>query len=492
MKIYFSDFFEVSTDLIEEYGAFNISLLNDLPLFIDPFLLFNSKNEEYQKLHNDIISYVLFLKDLSAIGVEDGLIKSLFTFSEVKQNWFGYSLSGNKGSGLGQKFAFALRDNLTSVFTNFGQETISKGSHLEKLCLIDSGVGKDNISDFITNLIKSFLLDYTQEFSIKNIDKNYLKKFHVSKVEFNPSTCSWKSGYYTLPQFNNDFVLLTPKDILTKDDTWINRQDILKHINEVVSSVPNEQLRSHMNQYFLSLLPNNPKKEISKKEEQLALSGLIKEIPEFLDYYVRYKESKGHKAISLSQEKVQQTETLFIEQLKKLSTLLQREGFYDIEGSSYDEAMKRVLYLKQVIENNDGYRLFYLKGEPIKREQDLQIIYRLTWNATSFDVNAEVNNGRGPVDFKISKGIGDKTLVEFKLASNSKLKNNLARQVGVYEAANQANKSIKAILFFSYGEYTKIQSALKELRLENDSNIILIDARSDNKKSASNVTRDEE
>ena len=40
IKVYFSDFFEVDEDIIEEYGAINISLINDLPLFIDPFLLF--------------------------------------------------------------------------------------------------------------------------------------------------------------------------------------------------------------------------------------------------------------------------------------------------------------------------------------------------------------------------------------------------------------------------------------------------------------------
>ena len=42
MKVYFSDFFNVNPDVIEKYGAFNISLINDFPLFIDPFLLFNS------------------------------------------------------------------------------------------------------------------------------------------------------------------------------------------------------------------------------------------------------------------------------------------------------------------------------------------------------------------------------------------------------------------------------------------------------------------
>ncbi|MBB7505327.1 hypothetical protein HEM55_023090, partial [Escherichia coli] len=49
LRIYFSDFFNVSPEKIKEYGAFNISLINDLPLFIDPFLLFN--NEKYIDLH---------------------------------------------------------------------------------------------------------------------------------------------------------------------------------------------------------------------------------------------------------------------------------------------------------------------------------------------------------------------------------------------------------------------------------------------------------
>jgi len=40
-------------------------------------------------------------------------------------------------------------------------------------------------------------------------------------------------------------------------------------------------------------------------------------------------------------------------------------------------------------------------------------------------VDAEVNDGRGPVDYSISHGAVDKTLVEFKLASNSQLAKNL-------------------------------------------------------------------
>jgi hypothetical protein len=36
-KIYFSDFAGIPSRLLDKHGAFDVSLINDLPLFIDPF-----------------------------------------------------------------------------------------------------------------------------------------------------------------------------------------------------------------------------------------------------------------------------------------------------------------------------------------------------------------------------------------------------------------------------------------------------------------------
>lgn len=109
MKIYFSDFFELNPSILEEFGAFNISLINDLPLFIDPFLLFGSKKAEYQELHENILKYLTFLKTKAENGINDfAEVKSWYLFPEVKQNWFGYSKVGNGGSGLGKKFGKAF------------------------------------------------------------------------------------------------------------------------------------------------------------------------------------------------------------------------------------------------------------------------------------------------------------------------------------------------------------------------------------------------
>lgn len=143
IKVYFSDFFDIDDSIIEEYGAVNISLINDLPLFIDPFLLFNSEDPDFQKIHKEMINYLLFLQQQSemACKLTSGMKNAWFSFSEIKQTWLGFSLSGNSGCGMGNDFANNLYEGLNSIFKDFGKEKITKGHHMEKLCLITPRIG---------------------------------------------------------------------------------------------------------------------------------------------------------------------------------------------------------------------------------------------------------------------------------------------------------------------------------------------------------------
>lgn len=483
-KIYFTDFFEVMPEVLEGYGAFNVSLINDLPLFIDPFLLFDSEKQEYKALHEEIIRYVKFLRDVSSDdSINKGLLDSWFRFPEVSQNWLGFSKTGNRGSGLGRIFAEGLHRSLHRVFKDFGSEIITRGSHLEKLCLIADGVGRDHLSDFTTNLIKGYLLEYTQTFACEHIHPSMRRTFAIGKVTFDYAARRWRGGRYELPAFGPDFVLLSPKDILTKDEAWINRSDFLDQFQDIYKAMPDEQVRAQVNEYFIRRLSEDAKED----EIRQAAAATIEHFPQLIDYYIRRKEDTGDEAHKVSGLKVRETEIQFIQQIRMLvDEKLAGTEFYE-EGDSFEESLRRLHFLKSVIENQDGYRLFYLKGKPVQREADLQIMYRLTWYATTYDANREVNNGRGPVDFKVSRGSADKTLIEFKLASNSKLKQNLKHQVGVYEAANDTAKSIKAILYFSDTEFRKVQGILKELGLLGRRDVVLIDASNENKPSASNV-----
>lgn len=484
-KLLFTDYFQVSKKAVDDHGVFNISLVTDLPLFIDPFLLFNSKDKKYQQLHEEIIKYLRFLKDKSVSQtIDNGLLKEWYRFKEVKQNWLGFSARNNSGRGLGGDFAKALNENLHNVFKDFGSEKITKGSHLERLCLIKDGVGRDNISDFTVNLTKEFLLSYTQEFTKKYIDQKLRKKFVIEKVKFNYETESWERGEYELPCFNNDFVLLTPKNILTKDEGWINKTDLIEEFHQIPNAISDDSLRSQINNYFRSVLPKKPK----EKDEREAAYKTIQQFPVLIDYFIKYKEQNGERATNVSSEKVAFSEKLYLQQFKSLADLLAgKTEFYNKGTETYQECQDRIKYLKDVIENNDGYKIFYVNGNPIKTEDDLQILFRFVWYGTSSDVNREVNNGRGPADFKISKGANDKTLVEFKLARNKQLKKNLQNQLEIYKKANNTDKGIHVILYFSKEELERVNKILAELKLSPGDDIVLIDARFDNKVSASKV-----
>ena len=55
-------------------------------------------------------------------------------------------------------------------------------------------MGRDTISDFTTNLIKEFLLEYTQTFALGFISAKRRRRFAVQKVRFDFETFSWEPG----------------------------------------------------------------------------------------------------------------------------------------------------------------------------------------------------------------------------------------------------------------------------------------------------------
>jgi hypothetical protein len=485
-KIYFSDFFDLDPGVVEAFGAFDVSLINDLPLFVDPFLLFNSKNPRYQELHGEIIRYMRFLKEVTLRGpVPSFLVDAWFSFKEVKQNWLGFSQSGNAGHGLGRDFARTLHRNFSTAFRDFGEETVTRSSHLEKLCLIKDGVGRDTLSDFTTNLIKGYLAEFTQEFGRQSLPQARRRKVSVTRVGFNYQTESWMHGTFELPFIDGDFVLLTPKDMLTKDEAWINRPELLNHFVEIANALPDGALRAQVNNYLRQVLPIDPR--ASRKEVQQAIARTVEQFPNVLDYYIRTKEDDGDRAVSVAHQRVELTQAQFVEAVRWLvGSLLAPGGFYSIPANTYEEAKQRLLFLKDVIENKGGHRIFYVDGKPIERESDLQILYRLTWFATPSDVSREVNDGRGPADFKASRGAPDKTLVEFKLAKNTQLERNLVRQTPIYEkASDSTHPTLKAILFFDEAQLRRVLDILNRLGLAASPNVVLIDASADNKPSGS-------
>src|SRR5208282_2623874 len=299
----------------------------------------------------------------------------------------------------------------------------------------------------------------------KFIHRRLKRRFMVERVRFNYHTESWQSKSFVLPVHGNNYVLLTPRNLLTKDDTWISRNELMSSFDALRESLPNDQLRALVNNYLRKVLPKRP----GSKERLEAAAKVIYEFPQIIDAFIRDREDNGGQAQSVSSGKVRTSETLYQKQFGRLVGLLQeKSGFYGISGSTYKDALERVHFLKDVIENKGGHRIFYLGGKILERESDAQILYRLTWFASASKVHREVNDGRGPADFVVSRGSKDTSVVEFKLASNPHLEKNLVHQCEIYEKASDAHSSLWAIFYFSKSEGDRLFRILKRLKLDRD------------------------
>lgn len=475
-KLLFSDYFEIEHSTLEKFGALNICLSSDLPMFIDPFLLFASEKPEYKELHKKVVEHLLILKEYATENDGIGVDINLFKFPEIKQNWLGLAKYGNGGKGLGKKFANGAITAFNGFYSTFGEEEITAETHIEKLTLLNSGVGKDFISDFTTNLIQEYLLEFTEIFAKKHLKENQTRDFSI-RCRFDKKTKIWQPRTFRLPYFfrekSGDFIILTPLDILTVDDAVINNSDFYSSFHNVTRSLENSSLRSAINEFFRSHLPRKPK----KKDKEYAFLKTIRKFPDLVDFYIKLKEDKKYEVTSASMSQINELKEKLVDALTPLCELLNKNSdFYKLQSNSYDESLKRALYLKDVIENNDGYRIFYDGHRPIAKEDTIQRIFRLTWYASPYDVNAEVNNGRGPADYKVSFGSGDSTIVEFKLAKSSSLKRNLENQTDIYKSASKSASDISVVLCYTSSDIRKVNKVLKEIQKENHENIIVIDA----------------
>jgi len=61
----------------------------------------------------------------------------------------------------------------------------------------------------------------------------------------------------------------------------------------------------------------------------------------------------------------------------------------------------------------------------------------------------------------------------------------LEKQVEIYQKASDAKVAIKVILYFTSTQKERVVAVLSELNLSNEKNIVLINARNDDKPSAS-------
>ena len=194
----------------------------DVPVGIDPFLLFKSRYPEFQALHNQILDVFRFGIDLIK-NQRDNEVRELFQFPEVSEIGLGYTREGKRGSGVGTFLSQLILDTLRD-----SPAMVERGiRHIEELQLVSMGIGPDRVSDISASLIKEFLIGYTQkQCAIWNIPVN--KGVPVTHI-FDHESRKWIDGHFDLPtsMVDNSAILLVPRRIV-RALPWINYDDFVK------------------------------------------------------------------------------------------------------------------------------------------------------------------------------------------------------------------------------------------------------------------------
>jgi hypothetical protein len=195
---------------------------SDLPLCIDPFLLFKSRREDLRGAHTLLLT--LFSEAFAAFrrGDEER-VSSLIDFPEPVEIRFGYSQDSIHGRGIGDVLGNLLIDTLRR-----SPALAERGlRHVEELQLFSLNIAEDRISDVAANVLRQFLLDYTQRqcalWSIPTTDAVPLS--HI----WDPGLGKWVDEYVTMPvdPATSLGILLVPRWIVRRLP-WINFDDYLR------------------------------------------------------------------------------------------------------------------------------------------------------------------------------------------------------------------------------------------------------------------------
>jgi hypothetical protein len=153
--------------LTEHYGLsfsqasvpFAIPFLNeDLPLYVDPFLLWKSPSQQDYSLHSSMMQTFNRLGTSAQRGKQDEAAELLVQLSECDEVGLGSSAT-RSGKRIGRKVA----DQILNLFARIPRYKSEGMTHIEETQLLVDGISRDRISDFTCNLIKSFLIDFTIE-----------------------------------------------------------------------------------------------------------------------------------------------------------------------------------------------------------------------------------------------------------------------------------------------------------------------------------------
>lgn len=426
MAISFSDEFNISNKVMKSLGVFDCILDLDTRFFIDPALLelciepeFINAKSKVEKYFSNIIVLLRHSKQKGDIYWKKA--DALLTFKEITGTCIGYSKSGTRGNAIGAALRYSMLSTIKEL-VDVGEEDPVL---FELLGVFQEHIGCDRISDLITFIIWDDILKYTQRIVSKLKISDYLLKLNST---------SYNVCYNT---YNKQPILLLPSVILSPLPVAESFEDIDFVCNE------NERVRSEINKYF----DWDKRNEIRKSDimRYLKISNDFRKA--LIDAYKNIPKGKYDFSESSSGEYVWYAAAKeYTEKYPLRLVYLSNGNITDVEGVTVNICNQ----FKSLIENNGLNQLLYDSANNPKHEPAAQLLFYgiadSYCKANDIDLSREINNGRGPVDFKLSKGARDKILVEVKLTSNPQLEHGILKQLPIYMQQEDTQRAIYLII----------------------------------------------
>lgn len=424
IMILLSSYLNIGNKLKSE-KVFDTILDVDANYFININRIKDTRVEEFKDGYKKINDYFSSLGRILKLSKDKNgkLYKEairMFDFPEVNGIGLGYS-RGKRGSGFGEK--------LSKKIINDAKEIIDAGTvdpeifHL--IGLFEENVGPDRLSDMFATLLEDEIREYT-----KRINKALgINKENYPKLDF--------EGEFLINPFKRNIVLLLPQDILHELPIAKDWDDIDRVCREI------EKIKNEMN----TLVKNNWSKIGVTYKKSYIRENIIND-KELLNKLIsEYKESKV-------EEYDFEKDPLGLSALADLVSKLSQEDLVedlDKNKTTLDITKDICERFKYQIENKKAYQILYTDDLKPRKEKIAQQLFLCVADAycktNNLDLSPECNVGRGPVDFKTSKGDKDKTLVEIKLTTNSgQLVHGLEVQLEEYSKAEETKNLIYLVI----------------------------------------------
>ena len=201
----------------------------DVPLYVDPFLLWKSPSMQDNSLHTALTNSFNHLGQLFLKGNEKEAVEYLNRSSECQEVGL-----GNAKNKVGRQIGNKLSYDILNLYKNIPQVNKSGFIHFEEIQLFVDNISKDRISDISCNFIKSFLIDYT----IEQCEKNNIpiEKVLVTNIyDYKKNKFVDEEVYLPINPTNRDPIILVPKRWL-RYLPWINYDDYFgSYISKLVS-----------------------------------------------------------------------------------------------------------------------------------------------------------------------------------------------------------------------------------------------------------------